>query len=185
MGRTGICGRGLLGRFGPNHAADPVVTRWKRDAITGEHVKLNGRNVLEFIAVRRKDTGQWALPGGMVEPGDTVSDTLKKEFGEEALNLLEKTPAEVQQIKAKVDDFFRGGVEVYSGYVVDPRNTDNAWMETVAVNFHDEDGVLDSVELEAGDDAAAVRWIAITPQLHLYASHKHIIDLVRKLRNAA
>jgi len=27
-------------------------------------------------------------PGGMVEPGDTVSVTLKKEFGEEALNSL-------------------------------------------------------------------------------------------------
>lgn len=31
-GRTGIIGRGLLGRWGVNHAADPIVTRWKRDA---------------------------------------------------------------------------------------------------------------------------------------------------------
>lgn len=30
-GRTGIIGRGLLGRWGVNHAADPVVTRWKRN----------------------------------------------------------------------------------------------------------------------------------------------------------
>lgn len=30
-GRTGIIGRGLLGRWGPNHAADPIVTKWKRD----------------------------------------------------------------------------------------------------------------------------------------------------------
>lgn len=27
LGRTGMIGRGLLGRFGPNHAADPIVTR--------------------------------------------------------------------------------------------------------------------------------------------------------------
>lgn len=27
MGRTGLTGRGLLGRYGPNHAADPIVTR--------------------------------------------------------------------------------------------------------------------------------------------------------------
>lgn len=27
VGRTGLTGRGLLGRWGPNHAADPVVTR--------------------------------------------------------------------------------------------------------------------------------------------------------------
>lgn len=30
-GRTGLIGRGVLGRWGPNHAADPIVTRWKRD----------------------------------------------------------------------------------------------------------------------------------------------------------
>lgn len=27
-GRTGMVGRGLLGKWGPNHAADPVVTRY-------------------------------------------------------------------------------------------------------------------------------------------------------------
>lgn len=32
IGRTGLQGRGLLGRWGPNHAADPIVTRWKRNA---------------------------------------------------------------------------------------------------------------------------------------------------------
>lgn len=32
IGRTGLRGRGILGRWGPNHAADPIVTRWKRDA---------------------------------------------------------------------------------------------------------------------------------------------------------
>lgn len=33
-------------------------------------------------------------------------------------------------------------VQIYAGYVDDPRNTDNAWMETVAVNFHDETGTI-------------------------------------------
>jgi hypothetical protein len=26
-GRTGLSGRGILGKWGPNHAADPIVTR--------------------------------------------------------------------------------------------------------------------------------------------------------------
>ena len=30
--------------------------------------------------------------------------------------------------------------QVYKGYVDDPRNTDNSWMETLAVNFHDDKG---------------------------------------------
>lgn len=31
IGRTGIIGRGLLGRWGPNHAADPIVSTFKRN----------------------------------------------------------------------------------------------------------------------------------------------------------
>ncbi len=33
-------------------------------------------------------------------------------------------------------------IQIYAGYVDDPRNTDNAWMETVAENFHDEAGTV-------------------------------------------
>lgn len=29
QGRTGLNGRGILGKWGPNHAADPIVSRWK------------------------------------------------------------------------------------------------------------------------------------------------------------
>lgn len=29
LGRTGLKGRGILGKWGPNHAADPIVSRWK------------------------------------------------------------------------------------------------------------------------------------------------------------
>ena len=29
-------------------------------------------------------------------------------------------------------------LQVYKGYLDDLRNTDNSWMETVSVNFHDE-----------------------------------------------
>lgn len=38
--------------------------------------------------------------------------------------------------------------QVYKGYVDDPRNTDNAWMETVAVNFHDESGIKNLITAE-------------------------------------
>ena len=54
-GRTGLSGRGLLGKFGPNHAADTVVTRWAVDAETGERcVSPSGGPVMEFVAITRK-----------------------------------------------------------------------------------------------------------------------------------
>ena len=57
-----MVGRGLLGKWGPNHAADPIVTRWKRDS-TGNKVLSDGKPLLEFVAIKRRDTGEWAIPG--------------------------------------------------------------------------------------------------------------------------
>lgn len=84
-----------------------------------------------------------------------------------------------------VEEFFSAGQAIYKGYVDDPRNTDNAWMETVAFNFHDETG--DSVgqfDLKAGDDAKDIKWIDISKDLDLYASHSELIRKVVELRGA-
>ena len=45
-GRTGMEGRGQLGKWGANHMAEPIITRFSKD----------GR--LQFIAEKRKDNGQ-------------------------------------------------------------------------------------------------------------------------------
>lgn len=37
-GRTGISGRGLMKRWGVNHAGDCIVTRWQR-GVKGELIK--------------------------------------------------------------------------------------------------------------------------------------------------
>lgn len=118
FGRTGITGRGTLGRFGPNHAADPIVSTWKRDE-NKEIVKhpISHKPVLKILCIKRGDTGEIALPGGMVDPGEQVSVTLKREFIEEALN--------GKMTDADLDGFFAKGSEIYKGYVDDPRNTDN------------------------------------------------------------
>ncbi|WAR03096.1 NUDT9-like protein [Mya arenaria] len=169
-GRTGCKGRGTLGKWGPNHAADPIVTRWQRDS-NNEIVKQDGKPVLEFVAVQRRDNGEWALPGGMVDAGENRTATLTREFGEEALNSIDATPERKAQIQKLLTEFFKNGKTIYKGYVDDPRNTDNAWMETKAMNFHDEQGT------SVGDDAADVKWMPIHKGLKLYASH---IDFIRR-----
>ncbi|XP_039217152.1 ADP-ribose pyrophosphatase, mitochondrial isoform X2 [Crotalus tigris] len=142
IGRTGLVGRGLLGRWGPNHAADPLITRWKRDGSGNKTAHpVSGKNILQFIAIKRKDCGEWAIPGGMVDPGEKLSAALKREFSEEALNSLQKTKAEKEEMEKHLNRLFNQELFVaYKGYVDDPRNTDNAWMETEAVNYHDESG---------------------------------------------
>ena len=68
----------------------------------------------------------------------------------------------------------------------DPRNTDNAWMETTAVNFHDESNdVLPKLKFEAGDDAKHVTWMDINSNLKLYASHATFMKIVTDFHTAA
>jgi len=185
LGRTGLAGRGCLGRWGPNHAADPIVTRWKR---FGDEPVIDGASkkaILQFIAIRRRDLGEWAIPGGMVDPGEHVTTTLRREFGEEALNTLEANEEIRKGVEKSIEELFDKGSEVYRGYVDDPRNTDNAWMETVAYNFHDEHGTsVGLFNLHAGDDAVGVQWMDISSKIKLYASHTDMIKAVVDRLNA-
>ena len=48
----------------------------------------------------------------MVDPGDTVSATLKKEFGEEAMNSLEASPEEKKKIEEQINVLFSQGEQV-------------------------------------------------------------------------
>lgn len=176
-GRTGLIGRGVLGRWGPNHAADPIVTRWKQSETGPIFHKESGKPILQFVAIQRKDSGEWALPGGMVDCGEVVSTTLKREFMEEAMDLLGKSEEDAVKLEKEINEVFKEGINIYRGYVDDPRNTDNAWMETVATLFHDDKGVhVGMLKLHAGDDAVGVKWIDLDKNLKLYANHLSFLE---------
>ena len=41
-----------------------------------------------------------------------------------------------------IDQLYLKGEKFYEGYCDDPRNTDNAWLEIVACNYHDYNNTL-------------------------------------------
>jgi len=166
MGITGITGRGELGLWGPNPAADPIIFRM-----------INA--VLCVLLIQRADgTKQWAFPGGMVDPTDpTISAAAVRELWEETLLAI-----------AGLSQYSLG--PVYNGYVDDARNTDNAWMETNAYAwFLTDDVPSNKIKLSEGGDGEetlAAKWVPVTPELledgKLFASHGAILrDAVRKL----
>lgn len=155
--RTGICGRGLLGKWGPNHAADPIVVRL--NTITLE---------LEFVGIKRKDTGQWAIPGGMVDHGELVSSTLKREFYEETSMKTSST---------YLDQIFLNPITLFKGYSDDYRNTDNAWIETTCCLFFPNDNCKHLKLCADGTEVSDVQWISFAEihSLDLFASHKSLL----------
>ena len=160
-GKTGLIGRGVLGWFGPNHAADNIVTREH-----GAHFQVL------LVEKHQNDGAALAFPAGMVEPGMDVVTTLKKELIEEAVAAGDAVDELFQTCKQKV---------VYSGLVDDYRNTDWAWIETTAVWFHATGAVADALELRVKDEdeIRGVRWVNIEEVTAMYASHIDWLNIVK------
>lgn len=170
--RTGLVGRGLLGKFGPNHAADPIVVRFNPTIMQ-----------LEFVAVKRCDTGQWAIPGGMVDAGESVTHTLRREFHEEAGS------SNTEELLTKV---FAKSYLVYAGYANDFRDTDNAWIETSCHIFFPQDNCTKQLTLkpQQGENTAA-SWISLSDidTIDFFAGHKRYLakakDIAQHIMTAA
>lgn len=114
-----------------------IFTRWKQDS-AGKRMShdVTKRPVLQFVSIKRKDCGEWAIPGvsilpkmlkqaqivpysylgvffklwscvqGMVDPGELVSLTLQREFTEEALNSLQASPQERKELHERISKLF-------------------------------------------------------------------------------
>lgn len=160
-GVTGITGRGLLGKYGENTAADPIVFRRYLDSKAGV-VKL------QMIAIQRRDNGMWAIPGGMTDFGESVSETLGRELREEALG-DSVTPLQAREFDENFRDLFEEkGVLVYQGAVDDFRNTDTSWMATkvqmLELDEQDAERLGWDMSLSAGDDAQEAGWMDVTTE---------------------
>lgn len=121
-----------------------------------------------------------------MKPNERVFETIKREFSEEALANLSRPVSEQQRIAEMLSEHFRLGITVYKGYVDDPRNTDNAWIETIAVNYHDSTGnSFSNFPLKQDDDTGSgVQWKPIDQNIDLFANHEWIIEKVCYHRDA-
>jgi ADP-ribose pyrophosphatase YjhB (NUDIX family) len=157
-GPTGISGRGRLWWLGPNPTADAAVTRGAGAAV-------------RVLLVRRRDTGQWAFPGGFAEslPGGGAEDPLTGAVRETA----EETGIDVRGFEVRL---LHRGIAARS-----LRNTDNAWIENRAFHFHLPEAAARAVRPRAMDDAAEVGWFALRDVDPAAMSDTHAAN-IRRLR---
>ncbi|XP_069790175.1 transient receptor potential cation channel subfamily M member 2 [Narcine bancroftii] len=186
VGRTGITGRGSLWKLGCNLAMDPIITRFKKNSDNSLAMKCS-KHILEFLIVRYPQE-DWSLPAGILDPGEIFPKKMKLILNTKMLNMLKK--------------LMENAFQVYTGYVDDPRNTDNAWIETQALNFHlDEDNPFTNMLTSRGGSGAsrsinlpffqqgsvleiAVKWQVVEQGEPLCVLYKDYLQIVAEKRGA-
>lgn len=168
-GKTGITGRGMLGQWGANWAADVIVTKY--DAADKLCILLCEKQLGDGVS-------DLCFPAGIVEPGELVPETLRRELCEEAVD----DGAAVSQLF----DSCKVGC-VYAGHVDDWRNTDHAWMVTQAFHFHATPDIALRLNLNVKDKGEIKKsaWYVASEVTSMYASHKDWLDKVIAEREAS
>ncbi|XP_031442375.1 transient receptor potential cation channel subfamily M member 2 [Clupea harengus] len=164
-GRTGIRGKGALQCLGPNHILDPVLTHWQD----------KDHSVLQFLAAWNEAERCWSLPGGALKTGEPLPDRLKTLLGDKLY----------QRIKAKLGDGSRHNT-VYEGYADEPRNTDNAWIETAVLNIHlDSAGsLMNELNRKVATSQMSnerIQWKEVNSKTSVYTYQKEALRLIAKL----
>ncbi len=134
-GRTGIRGRGALGRWGPNPVVLPIVTR--------HNFQTHSLEILLYEI----DNDNSTLIECHVKFNETFTEAVERTL-EKALK-LEKGSAPAE--------------DLYEGYLYDARQTDHAWVVAKCCLVHLESE--SASEIKNSFNAKALTWKALSPEI--------------------
>ena len=159
-GRTGISGRGINRRFGPNHMLKPLIFRHVRDNDDQMRFTPEGQPVYEFLLMGRDENDTLGIPSYHVDSYSESPEDDCNYWAREFLNTNEV-------IKVS---------QIHSGWVDDYRNTDCAWIESTIVIFK-----IDSYEDSFDMVSNRLRWMRSSKWMNdeIYAPHLKFIEMAQ------
>jgi hypothetical protein len=218
---TGLKGKGVLKKLGKNGFCDPVITRVdprtrRMQVLVCSSLESPGTwclpgGTISDSTILKKDQREVILPDQRQLPQFLAKvcnhnyDRLQADcdmYAQSKMFIHSNASDPVQRLAFYENTittyFHENSVPRYKGYCDDPRNTDDAWIETVVYHTHFHDGwapLLDIPSSLASSCPSSIesstnrentipyefRWIPIDSGLPaftgLYASHYHFVQL--------
>jgi ADP-ribose pyrophosphatase len=136
-GRTGVAGRGLLARWGPNPAVAAVITGPAGDSENTDILLGSAEGSMDL-----------RLPKGFVLPGESLEQSVER----------------VVATGTGWRPDLRAAEMIVDGYAYDSRQTDHAWVELRAYHLYLDKGTAAELELDPGGDLDEVGWYPLTAE---------------------
>jgi len=131
--------------------------KYPRPAVTVDIILFTNETDPKVLLIERKKPpfqGNWAFPGGFIEPDETLEDAAKRE-------LKEETGMRVNNLEQ---------FKTYSEPNRDPRG------RTISTVFYAKISTSIAQKAQAGDDAAKADWFLLEKLPNLAFDHQKIID---------
>jgi len=155
-----------LPRWGPNHLAVSVVSRFSKSIATSTINLIDEKPVCEILLVKMVDTDYWVFPQGFCAPKEPMKHSQQRVILDLCYDYGNLTRQEQKPLLSSLDAAFKQQKELTRAYFDDAMNTDNAWIEVCAGSLHDGDNHM-LTTFQPGRGVAEVAWVKIDKRIKM------------------
>lgn len=123
----------------------------------------------------------------MVNADEKPQEVMLNRFTEKVLDEMNMKDSDKERVIRQLEQRFPSDSYFKRIYSQDERNTDNAWIETMAFHYHDDTGrYVGKFEFKPNPNAnvGKVEWRTVDCDMRLFANHAALLKMVVDRKNA-